>query len=342
MRKIGKIAGVVVLCLIALLAIAITFTIGWRPFIGPRARPLTNRTFAATPERLARGKYLAEDVVPCMDCHSPHDWTKHDDPILPGMEGAGEEFPLAGLPGTITAPNLTPDKETGAGSWTDDQLARAIREGVGHDGRALFPLMPYGHFRSMSDEDVASIIVFLRSLKPVHNALPPTKLISPVRYLIRSAPEPLTAPVPPPDLSTPVRRGAYLVNMAVCSDCHTPQDSHGMPLPGLDFAGGFILQGPWGRVASANITPDPSGIPYYDEALFKQVMRTGYVKARKLNQIMPWSVYRGMTDEDLDAIFAYVQTLKPISHRVDNTEPPTYCPICKNTHGAGNQNHARK
>jgi len=340
LKKFRKLLGYSLLILMVLLAAGITFTIGWRPFVGPRMRPVTTRTFDRTPERLARGRYLAENVSGCIDCHSPHDWTKHDALVPSGMEGAGESFPLAGLPGAITAPNLTPDMETGAGSWSDDQLASAIREGIGHDGRALFPIMPYSHFHSMSDEDVASVVVFLRSLRPVHNALPPTKLLFPVRYLIRSLPQPLTAPVPLPDISTPVKRGAYLVNIASCSDCHTPQDAHGMPLSGMDFAGGFILEGPWGRVASANITPDPSGIPYYDEALFKQVMRTGYVKARKLSQIMPWTVYRGMTDEDLSAIFAYLRTLKPVSHRVDNTEPPTYCPVCKTTHGGGSQNHS--
>ncbi len=274
-----------------------------------------------------------------MECHSPHDWAAPDVPIPPGMEGAGEVFPLANLPGKVVAPNLTPDQQTGAGSWSDDQLARAIREGVGHDGRALFPIMPYLDYHSMSDEDLASVIVFLRSLKPVHNPLPPTQIIFPVNYLIRDVPQPLTAPVPPPDVSTPVERGLYLVTIAACTDCHTPQDQHGMPLPGMEFAGGFILEGPWGRVASANITTAPSGIPYYDETLFKQVMRTGYVKARKLNPIMPWVDFRGMTDDDLASIFAYLQTLKPVDHHVDNTEPPTYCPLCKSVHGAGKQNH---
>lgn len=342
MTKFAKISLLSLAVLVVLLAVGITFTIGWRPFVGPRARTLTNRVFTSSSARLERGRYIAEDVAGCMDCHSPHDWTKHDAPIPDGMEGAGEYFPIGGLPGKISAPNLTPDRETGAGSWSDDQLARAIREGIGHDGRALFPIMPYPHYRSMSDEDLASVIVFLRSLKPVHNSVPPTKLIFPVNYLIRGVPQPLTAPVPSPDLSTPLKCGAYLVNMAACSDCHTPQDAHGMPLAGLDFAGGFILEGPWGKVASANITPDPSGISYYDDALFVQVMRTGYVKARELNQIMPWIAYRGMTDGDLASIFAYLRTLQPISHRVDNTEPPTYCPLCKSAHGAGNQNHLHK
>jgi hypothetical protein len=105
----------------------------------------------------------------------------------------------------------------------------------------------------------------------------------------------------------------------------------------MDFAGGFILDGPWGRVASANLTPDPSGIPYYDEAMFVQALRTGFVKARKLNQIMPWHTYRGMTDEDLAAMFAYIKTFKPIRHHVDNTLP-TYCKLCRQMHGGGDQN----
>src|SRR6202051_2851639 len=91
MKRFLKISLVIVLCLVALLAVGITATIGWRPFIGPRSRPLTNRVFERTPERWARGKYLVENEAACADCHSPHDWSKHDSPIPPGMEGAGED-----------------------------------------------------------------------------------------------------------------------------------------------------------------------------------------------------------------------------------------------------------
>ena len=138
--------------------------------------------------------------------------------------GAGEVFPLVGLPGTVVAPNITPEPTTGAGSWSDDQLARAIREGIGHDGRTLFPLMPYEHFRNMSDEDVASVVVYLRSLPPVQNLLPKTEIAFPVNFLIRSVPQPVTEPVPASNSTDPVKRGEYLVQMAGCSDCHTPQE----------------------------------------------------------------------------------------------------------------------
>lgn len=339
MNRLAKTVALVFTVLLLVLAAGITFTIGWRPFLGPRLRSLTARKFESTPARLARGEYLVLHVTDCMGCHAEHDWKAHDAPILPNTLGAGQDMTiLKGFPGRVYAPNITPDPETGAGNWSDDQLVRAIREGVSHDGRALFPFMPYPDFRSMSDEDLASVIVYLRSLPPVHKQQPTTKLIFPVNYLIRSAPQPLYAPVPEPDLSTPEKRGKYLVTIAGCADCHTPQDAHGQPLPGMDFAGGLILDGPWGRVASANITPDPSGISYYDQAMFTQAMRTGFVGARKLNQIMPWHDYRGKTDEDIAAVFAYIKTLKPVQHHVDNTEPPTDCKICRQTHGGGNQN----
>jgi len=337
MKRFAKVVGMVIVVVVLVLAAAISFTIGWRPFIGPKARPLSERTFERTPQRLERGRYLVENLG-CFDCHGEHDWTQHDAPLLPGTKGEGANFPLEGLPGHVFPPNITPDPETGAGTWTDDQLARAIREGIGHDGRALFSLMPYQDFRYLSEEDLASVVVYVRSIPPVRKAVPKTEIIFPVKYLMRSDPQPITEPVPPPDLSTPVSRGKYLVTIAGCSDCHTPQ-KNGKPIPGLEFAGGFVLKGPWGTVASANITPDPSGISYYDEALFLETIRTGFVKqARKINQIMSWYNYRHLTDEDLKATFAYLRTLKPVKHRVDNTEPPTYCKVCGFSHGLGNQN----
>jgi len=338
MKRFAKWLLILVCALAILLAIGIAFTIGWRPFLGPEARPLTSRTFERTPQRLERGRYIATALSGCIYCHTPHDWNAPGHPYIPGKDGAGEVLPYGDLPGRIVAPNLTPDPETGAGRWTDDQLARAIREGVSHDGRALFPLMPYTHYRKMSDEDLASVIVYFRSLPPVCDELPATQIIFPVKYLIRSVPQPVTASVPDlPAGSSALDRGAYLVNMAGCSECHTPQEK-GQELPGMAFAGGFPFSGPWGTVVSANITPDPSGISYYDESLFLEVMRTGSVKARPLNPVMPFSVYKNLTDDDLKAMFAFLRTVKPVQHRVDNSEPPTFCKLCRQKHGAGDRN----
>ncbi len=93
-----------------------------------------------------------------------------------------------------------------------------------------------------------------------------------------------------------------------------------------------------GRVAAGNITPDPSGIPYYSEDLFVEAMRTGMVRARPLHPQMPWALYRSMTNEDLKAIFAFLKTIKPAKHRIDNSKPPSDCPACRQRHGAGDEN----
>ena len=339
MKRWKKIVLVVLVLLLVVVAAGAYKILGPRAFLGPRARPLTARTFERTPARLARGKYLVDGVVTCRGCHSPHDWSQHDAPVPEGKEFSGSVMEEASLPGRVVAPNLTPDMETGSGSWPDDALARAIREGVGHDGRALFPMMPYSNFHDyLSDEDLASVIVYLRSLPPVHNPLPKTKIIFPLNYIMRNFPEPLTAPVPEQTFSTPEKRGEYLTHLIGCQDCHTPVGADHNFIPGMDFGGGQVFEGPWGKVASANLTPDPSGISYYDQALFIRTIRTGYVGSRPLNQLMPWSIFRNMTGDDLSAIFAYLKTLKPVSHRVDNSMTPTLCPIDGAMHGAGDQN----
>ena len=336
MKKFGRILLYTLAILVVLILGAINFTIGWRPFFGPKARPLTSKKFESTPARLERGKYLAE-TRGCFGCHSPHNWTMHGAPMPEDRLGSGMDMPIAGLPGKVVAPNITPDPETGGGAWTDDQFARAIREGIGHDGRALFPMMPYEQYRHMSDEDLAALIVYLRNLPAVRNPLPRTELIFPVKYLIRNVPEPITEPVPDPDRKNPVKWGEYAVTTAACDGCHTPVVGHERP-KSMAFAGGFHLEGPWGNVASANLTPDASGIGYYDEALFIQAMHTGYVKARELNQIMPYGEFKNIPEDELKAMFAYLKSLPPVKHRVDNSLPPTDCKLCQGKHGGGNLN----
>jgi hypothetical protein len=336
MNRWLKRLGLALLALLVLVVVGLPAMVGVRPIVGPRARPLTDRTFERTPERLERGRYLANAVSPCLACHSELDWTSGV-VVRPGMEGSGRSFAEEGIP-FVSAPNLTPDRETGAGAWTDDMIARAVREGIGYDGRALFPLMPYEQFRYMSDEDLASIVVYLRSLPPIRRAQPPPSIPFPVNRFINAVPEPVTEPVPPPDRSNQVAYGDYLVRIGVCRDCHSPMDAQGQRVPGMEFAGGTRLESPLGPVAAANITSDASGIPYYTEELFFEVMRTGMARSRKIHDMMPWRIYGQQTDEDLKAMFAYIRTIPPVPHRVDNAEPPTECPRCGLVHGAGNQN----
>ncbi|HSP06073.1 MAG TPA: hypothetical protein VLR94_02800 [Acidobacteriota bacterium] len=304
------------------------------PPLLPKARPLNNRKFERTEKRLQRGKYLAQGILQCFMCHSERNWNAPGAPPVEGKLGAGrviyDEKDIL-----LAAPNLTPDRETGAGTWTDDMLARAIREGIGHDGRALHPLMWWRAFSHISDEDLASVVVYIRSLPAVKNALPKRRLIPEREKQLLNDPEPITSPVAEPVLSTPVERGRFLARIADCGGCHTYW--YGRVNPGYFAGGNPIAFGPL-KAFSTNLTPDPSGIPYYDEALFREVIRTGSVKARHLSPLMPWIAYRNMSDEDLNALFAFLKNLKPVHHNVANGETPVLCKLCGQTHGYGAYN----
>ena len=327
-------AGAFAACI--LIALGITTRVAAHSDIPqPQVRPLNTRTFERTPERMARGKYLVKAVAGCFNCHS--EVAVHSSPgVAPVLKNLGGGRVLVNEPDfVLTGSNISPDIETGAGSWTDDQWARAIREGISHDGRALFPVMPYTVYKDMSDEDLAAIVVYMRSIPAVHNQLPQSKIPAKYSGLLATLPQPIDRLIEPP-ARDPVSRGRYLVALAHCHECHTPIDENtGEFLPGMDFAGGGDF-GP--EVSSANITPDDTGIGYYDEALFVKALRTGYVGARAINPPMPWPNFRHMTDDDLKSIFAYLRTLKPIHHDVDNTENATLCKRCNRKHGLGDHN----
>jgi len=303
------------------------------PAMRKTTRPLTDVVFERTPARLDRGKYLAEGLLQCFICHTDRDWNQPGAPPLVGKKGSGHVFRDDGEY-RLVAPNITPDPETGAGTWTDDMFARAIREGISHDGRGLHPQMWYDSFRNLSDEDLASVIVYIRSIPAVHNLLKTTKEKK------ERAPmsEAITNAVPEPDSTYAVTRGRYLVRIADCIGCHTAFEA---PLnPGF-FAGGNLIELEKEKAFSSNITPDPSGISYYDDAFFIQVLRTGHVKARKLSPVMPWTVFRNLTDEDLKSIFAYLRSRRPVHHTIDKAELPTECPMCGQKHGFGDRNHPK-
>ena len=324
----------VVAIVVAVAGVVLSVGYNWR---NNATKATGNRlTFERTAARLERGRYIVEGPAHCFQCHSDVAWEKPGAQPKAGKKAGGTVFAEKGFE-WLTAPNISPDVETGAGRWSDEQLARAIREGIGHDGRRLFPMMPYMNFRQMSDEDLASVIVYVRSIQPVRNSVPKTVLPEPVKGMLPPH-EPITSSVVGPDMSNQVERGKYLVTLGNCMMCHTPMKD-GQPVTALAFGGGMSFDGPWGKVTSANITRDPSGISYYDEAQFIQTLRTGQVGARKLNSIMPWGYFKNMTDEDLKAIYAYLRTVAPVKHRVDNTEEATACPVCGGKHGYGDKNH---
>jgi len=279
-----------------------------------------------TPERIARGKYLA-DITACNDCHSKRDYTKFAGPILPGTLGMGGELfgREFGFPGSFYAGNITP---AGVGEWTDGELFRAITCGVSKDGHALFPVMPYMNFGRLDKEDIYSIISYIRTLKPVENDVPKSEADFPMNFIINVLPaSPSLSAIPPKkDL---VAYGKYVFTAMSCDECHTPKEN-GQAIKGKFLAGGFEFPFPDGTVVrSPNITPDKeTGIGTWTEQQFierfkvfadstyvPQTVRPGDFKT-----VMPWFFYAKASEEDLQALFAYLRTVPPVQNNVQKFE----------------------
>ncbi|MGH9718711.1 MAG: c-type cytochrome [Bryobacteraceae bacterium] len=298
---------------------------GYLYFRDPEIAPPAPVKVKITAQRIERGKHLFEHVADCDGCHSERDWTRFGGPVVTAGRGKGNIFPGSlGFPGTVVAPNITPDEETGIGAWTDGEKIRAIREGISRDGSALFPFMPYQRFRHMSDEDVYSIVAYLNTLRPVRSALSRTRLDFPVSMLIRSAPKP-AGQVAVPDPGDKLQYGKYLVNLAGCITCHTPEQK-GEMIAGREFAGGNVFRFPTATVVSSNISPDcETGIGRWTEQDF--VEKVYQYRDYALNgspevgpegfTIMPWLMFSHMSPDELGAIYTYLKTQKPIYNAVE-------------------------
>jgi mono/diheme cytochrome c family protein len=280
-----------------------------------------------TKQRIERGKYLANNVTMCVDCHSKRDYSLFGAPMVPGTAGQGGELfgRALGFPGNYYAPNITP---YGIGQWTDGELLRAITTGVSKDGHALFPIMPYPNFGQLAKEDIYSIIAYVRSLEPIKNDVPKSESDFPVNFIINTIPhEPTFSSIPPK--AELIAYGKYMFTAVGCNECHTPQEQ-GQPIEGKYLAGGFEFPFPDGTVVrSLNITPHKeTGIGTWTEqqfvACFKQYSDSTYtphpVQNGDFKTVMPWLFYTHMKQEDLKAIFAYLQSVPPVENKVEKFE----------------------
>jgi mono/diheme cytochrome c family protein len=280
-----------------------------------------------TSERIANGRYLANNVTVCMDCHSKRDWGLFAGPLVGTELGAGgEEFnQQMGFPGSFYAPNITPAT---LASWTDGEIFHAVTTGVSKDGRALFPIMGAHRFGKMDKNDIYDIIAYIRTLEPVNNDVPKSKADFPVNFLINTMPTKASF-VKKPNLNDTVTYGGYLVNAAGCVDCHSKTDK-GTIINGTEFGGGMEFKQPAGVLRSPNITADPAtGIGSWTKqqfvAKFKSFSSPGYkpaiVTKNEINTPMPWAMYGGMKDHDLEAIYSYLMQLTPIENKVARFTP---------------------
>jgi mono/diheme cytochrome c family protein len=278
--------------------------------MGAAAAVLIWSAQAAAETLLERGAYLMRSVVACGNCHTPQT-----------PQGPNEDMELAGgnpiieEPFDAYGPNITPDTETGIGSWTDEQIIAAIREGKRPDGTIIGPPMPIGLYRGISDRDAEAIVAYLRVVKPVKNTVPKSV------YRIPLPPSwgPPVGSVAEVSQDDQARYGAYLAGpLGHCIECHTPFEGGRPDFENQLAAGGFPFHGPWGVSVSANITPHPeSGIGKWSDAQIKRAITRGIrADGSRLMPPMGFAYYANINDRDLDAIIAYLRSLKPIDHTV--------------------------
>jgi len=325
MKKVFKIVGYVFVGILAVIAAGVLYM----QYAFPNVDAAPAISVKATPALIERGEYLANNVAVCVDCHSERDWSRFAGPVVPGTEGkGGDRFDHSmGFPGVYYAKNITSDKETGIGAWTDGEVYRAITSGVNKDGDPLFPVMPYKSFSQMAEQDIYAIIAYLRTLDPIKHEVPKSDPDFPMNLILRTMPS--SPKKMQPVLDDQLSRGKYLLTIASCSDCHTPTDK-GTPIEDKFMAGGFEFKLPNGTLRAANITPDKeTGIGTWTEDAFvnrfkmhlQPEMANKKVEPNEFNTIMPWQMYAGMKDEDLRAIYQYLQTIEPKKNKVVKFSP---------------------
>ncbi|RYG18164.1 MAG: cytochrome c, partial [Chitinophagaceae bacterium] len=260
--------------------------------------PATGITASADPKIIERGKYLVMGPAHCWNCHALDGETNLQTGTKIGLSG--------GLPfkipfGTIYSPNITPDKETGIGSYSDEDLAKVIRHNVKHDNTALIPFMRYN---GMNDQDLSAVISYLRSIKPIRNKVPENSLNivgkAVKRFIIK--PE-VTARPKTLSMDTTAKYGEYLaLSIANCYSCHTNRNPNTGDFVGGDFAGGFEMKTANRSFKTPNLTPEKNTgvMSGWTEKDFIARFRMG---AAYPNTPMPWKSYNSMSDIELRALY---------------------------------------
>lgn len=297
------------------------------PVAAQPAPPAPAAAPAAADPKVERGKYLAMHVMVCMDCHSQRDWSKLAGPLVDGTLGmGGERFgEEMGLPGTFYAANVTP---TGIGSWTDDEIKKAITTGTKKDGSRIFPIMPWMSYAQADPEDIDAVVAYLRTLAPHDNKPPASEWKAPPEVIFKDMPPPPPAGKRPEPIDT-VAYGKYLVTSAACAECHTPA-KEGKPDFSKIFAGGFEFAMPTGVIRPANITSDKeTGIGSWTKEEFVARFKSYAPENGAAPPVgpdgfqtpMPWVMYAGMSEQDLGAMYDFLQTVPAIKNKVEKFTP---------------------
>ena len=250
-----------------------------------------------------RGNYLVNTVLSCGNCHTPKGPTGD---IMDKALSGGLEFDEP--PFKATASNITPDKDTGIGKWSDADIKKLLRTGVKPNGTPIAVVMPTGFYEIMTDGDLNAVVAYLRTLKPIANKVPdPIYRMQVPRQVFPGGEKPYTDAM----LTDKLKKGFYLATIAHCMDCHTPLGPRGRDFVNTLGTGGFELKGPWGVSVSRNITQSKTkGIGAWSDAEIKRAITQGISKdGSKLKPPMAFHSYAKLTGDDLDAIVAYLHTV---------------------------------
>jgi mono/diheme cytochrome c family protein len=251
-----------------------------------------------------RGKYLVNTILTCQNCHTPKG--ERGAPVFERDLSSGLTWDEP--PFKVTASNITQDKETGIGSWTDADIKNALRKGVRPSGVHLAAIMPSDFYEILTPGDLDAIVAYMRTVKPVKQETPtPVYRIALPRHIPPGADKPFADT----DMTDKVKKGFYLATIGHCFECHTPMGARGRDFENAYGKGGFEFSGPFGKSVSRNITSHKEkGIGAWSDAEIKRAITDGVRKdGSPLKPPMGFGFYKNMTEADLDALVAYLRTV---------------------------------
>jgi mono/diheme cytochrome c family protein len=261
---------------------------------------------AETP--VERGSYLVTAVMACDGCHTPRGPAGLD--MSKRFSGGSQVWDEKAY--TVRGSNITPDRDTGIGTWSADDLKRLLIDGVRPNGVPVAPQMPYGFYKILTPGDLDAIVAYIRTAEPLRRevALPVYKMAAHA-VPIPGAEKSIGAEVP----ADPVKRGFYLATLAHCMECHSRKPDGVQDFVNSWGKGGHEMTGPYGSVTVRNITSHKEkGVGAWTDAELKRALTEGKGRdGRDFKTPMARQVYFSkMTDQDINAIIAWVRTIPPM------------------------------
>ncbi len=260
---------------------------------------------------LARGDYLVNGIMTCNHCHTPKD--KAGNPVMARQFAGGvQRFDEATF--TATGSNITQDAETGIGKWSDADIRRAMVDGVRPNGVKLAFVMPYPLYKVLTPRDLDAVVAYMRSVAPINaKVAPPVYKSEQITYAYPGAEKPMSEN----DLRDPVKRGLYLANLGHCMQCHAERSKDDVPNYRASAGkGGRVFKTPGGLVTASNITSHKTrGLGAWSDADIKRALTEGVSRdGRPLAITMAtYAQYlKRLTDDDLNALVAWLRTLPPL------------------------------